>query len=174
MDEQAQLETDDSNGSHSTENEELNSCGSDNNDDSDFVVEKFNFLKSKVTSDKEDEEEDEDSMTSDPQQVIDTSLKETTNLPKEKSRIGSVRCSAIGCDHTKNGNSCVFIPFPKDDELKQRWVLAMQRCYVDIFGKLHRNRLWEPKLQHRLCSCHFPQPTDSTEKPQGDSYNQIY
>ena len=71
------------------------------------------------------------------------------------SRSLGTRCSAINCDHTKKTSRCSFLPFPKNPELKQNWVIAMQRCHVDGDGKLQRNRLWEPKIQHRLCSCHF-------------------
>lgn len=75
-------------------------------------------------------------------------------------------CCAFDCNHKSASSTCSFLSFPKDKVWREVWVSAIKRCAIDNDGKV-LNKLWQPDLHHRLCSCHFSVPPKATSRKIG-------
>ena len=54
-----------------------------------------------------------------------------------------ISCSAYNCENRQGPNGLSFHRFPKDPELRKRWISAVNR------------KDWQPSKYSRICSAHF-------------------
>ncbi|XP_052258451.1 uncharacterized protein LOC127863124 [Dreissena polymorpha] len=68
-------------------------------------------------------------------------------------------CCAPGCTQRQTkGGDIHFYRFPKNDERRWKWIIAMKRMQFD-----NPNKLWEPLHNQQLCSLHFLSGQPSTD-----------